>query len=84
MKRRTLTNVPDPQGRLDVLLYQFVARAADRLERERGIVGLREHLLPVVEEVILAHVPQRSLIPRELAAVLKVCEANRIKARGYV
>lgn len=80
-RKRRLQNVADPQGRLDVLLYQLAVRTAERLEREQGIVGLQEHVLPLIEDAILAHVPQQSLIPREIAAMLRVCEMN--KAKGY-
>lgn len=82
-RRRRLQNA-DPQGRLDVLLYQIASRAAERLEREQGIVGLQEHLLPLVEDVIMAHVPDQCFIPRQVAAILRVCELNRAKARGNV
>lgn len=82
-QRRRLQNVANPQGRLDVLLYQLAVRAAERLEREQGIVGLQEHVLPIVEDVIMANVSQHSLIPREIGALLRVCELNRAKAKGY-
>lgn len=77
MSTRRLGRVQNPQGRLDVLLYQLVSRTMERLERERNVVGIREHLLPIVEELIQANVPARNLIPREIAAVLRVCELNR-------
>lgn len=81
MKRRVgLANVPNPQGRVDVMLYQLISRAVERLEREQGLVGVREHMLPIVEEAILKNVPGRNLIPQEIAAVLKVCELNRRQA----
>jgi hypothetical protein len=75
--QRRLANVPDPQGRLDVALFRMVDLAMERIEREQGLAGLREHLLPIVEQAILQHVPGRNLIPREIAAVLRVCELNR-------
>ena len=79
MKRRhiALASVGDPTGRLDVLLYQIVSRVVDQVERDHGLAGIREHILPIVEEAIVAHVPGRNLIPQEIAAVLKVCEMNR-------
>lgn len=83
-RRRRLQSVADPQGRLDVLLYQLAVQAADRLEQEQGIVGLREHALPILEDFILANVPNHCLIPREIGALLRVCELNCAKARGYV
>ena len=77
--RRRLANVANREGRLDVLLYQIVSHAAERLEREQGLTGIREHLLPIVEDVILAHVPAGNLIPREITALIKVCELNRAR-----
>jgi hypothetical protein len=87
MERRTknrseLANVPDPQGRIDVMLYQLAARVMQRLEVEQGLVGLREHVLPIVEDAILAHVPQQNLIPREIAGLIRVCELNRKRTLG--
>lgn len=77
MSTRRLGKVTNPQGRLDVLLYQLVSRTMERIERERNVVGICEHVLPIVEELICANVPARNLIPRELAAVMRVCELNR-------
>jgi hypothetical protein len=74
--RRRLSNVPDRQGRLDVLLYEVMNRAAERLERERGLVGIREHVLPIIEKAILQNVPGCNLIPRELQELIKVVELN--------
>ena len=77
MSGRRLGNVRNPQGRIDVLLYQLVSRGMERIEREQGLVGIREHVLPIVEDAILQNVPAQNLIPREVAALLKVCELNR-------
>ena len=75
--RKRLSDVAQRQGRVDVLLYQVVNRVAERLERERGLVGLREHVLPIVEEVISENVSPRNAIPRELQGLLKFWELNR-------
>jgi hypothetical protein len=75
--KHSLAKVTDPQGRIDVLLYQFAGRMMERLERDRGLVGIREHLLPLVEEVIVGSISRRNVIPREVRAFLKVCELNR-------
>jgi len=64
-----------------VLLYQIVGRVIDRVEREQGLAGLREHILPLVEDAIVARVPGHNLIPRAIAAVLRVCELNRGRIR---
>lgn len=75
--KRSLNKVSDPQGRLDVLLYQLAGRAMERLERERGWIGIRENFLPLIEETILANVPRERVIPRELRAFLRTYEQNR-------
>jgi hypothetical protein len=76
-KRVRLAEVANPEGRVDVLLYQIVSRVVDRIEQDKGLVGLREYVLPIVEDAIVQSLPARNLIPREIAAVLKVCELNR-------
>lgn len=78
MKRRVgrLANA-NPQGRLDVLLYQLANRGLERIERDQGLSGLREHLLPIVHDAILANVPGTNLIPREIAALLRVVQINQ-------
>ena len=74
--KRSLAQV-DPEGRVDVLLYQFVGRLMDKLERERGVTGFRDHLLPIVEQAIVSNLPGYKVIPPEISAVLKVYQANR-------
>lgn len=81
-RRKRLDNVADRTGRVDVALYRLAAVAAERLEQEQGIVGLREHILPLVEDLILRHVPAENLMPRELTAVIKLCELNRDRERN--
>lgn len=76
-KQQSLAQVPNPEGRLDVLLYQFVGRLMDKLERDRGVTGFREHLLPIVEQAIQANLPRHNVIPPEIGAVLKVVQANQ-------
>jgi len=80
-RRKRLDNVADPTGRVDVALYRMACIAADRIEAEQGIVGLREHVLPLVEDLILKNVPAQNLLPRELTALIKVCELNRTRAQ---
>lgn len=77
MSSRRLGRVQNPAGRVDVLLYRLAGRLMTRVEQEQGVVGLAEHILPIVERAIVAHVPARNLIPREIEAVLKLCELNR-------
>ena len=79
MKR--LANVAHRQGRLDVLFYQLAERYMETVERERGLVGLREHLLPMVETAIVRSVPGENVIPAELRRVLKVLDKN-LRNRG--
>jgi hypothetical protein len=67
----------DPQGRLDVFMYRFAERLIDHLEQERGVLGLRENLLPIVEDAILAQVPGGCVLPKEIAALLRISELNR-------
>lgn len=76
-RKHDLSEVLNPEGRVDVLLYQFVGRLMDRAERDSGVTGFREHFLPIVEQVIVANLPARNLIPPELQAALKVYQANR-------
>jgi hypothetical protein len=77
MKRRTqLAKVPDPQGRLDVLLYRLADRWMERVEEDRGLVGLREHILPMVEEAI-AESGLPAQVPQELVSLFKVWRMNQ-------
>lgn len=79
MKR--LANVAHRAGRLDVLLYQLAERYMAELESQRGLVGLREHLLPLVEAAIVRSVPGQNVIPNELRSVLMVLDKN-LRNRG--
>ena len=74
--KRPLSSVANRQGRLDVLLYQCAELWMERLEIERGLVGLRQHLLPMIEEAIVRGVPAGNLIPQELRSMVAVCEQN--------
>lgn len=74
---KPLSQVADPEGRLDVMLYQLAGRFLEGMERERGLLGLREHLLPLVEQAIVRSVPVRNVIPREVRAIAKVYAMNR-------
>lgn len=74
--KRSLSQAKDPQGRLDVLLYQLAGRVMERVERDRGLVGIRENLLPIVEQAIVQIVPRENMIPREIRALVKVCQQN--------
>ena len=75
-KLTPLAKVANRQGRLDVLCYQLAERWMERLEAERGLIGLREHLLPLVEAAILAKVPAENMIPPELRTLIILCEQN--------
>jgi hypothetical protein len=81
-KVKSLANVQDPAGRVDVALYRMACAAADRLEKEQGILGLREHVLPLLEQAIAKHIPAKNFLPKEmevLQAFMKICELNREK-----
>lgn len=80
-KRTSLAKVANCQGRVDVLFYQLAERWMERLEGERGLVGLREQLLPLVEAAIVARVPAGNMIPQELRALMILCEQN-LRRRG--
>lgn len=74
--RRSLAKVRNRQGRVDVLFYQLAERWMERLEVERGLAGLREQLLPLVEAVIVSRVPAGNVIPLELRSLMTLCEEN--------
>lgn len=71
MKPR-LKNVRNQQGRADVLVYRLAERWMAQLEAEQGITGLRENLLPLIEEIIEDRVPANNVIPRELRALMNI------------
>ena len=76
-RRTSLADVEDRTGRVDIALYEVVGRLMDRLKNEQGVVGLREHVLPIVEEIIMRSVSAENMIPREIEALMKVCALNR-------
>lgn len=71
MKPR-LNNVRNPQGRADVLFYRLAERLMGQLEAQQGITGLREHVLPLIEELIADRMPAANVIPRELQALMNI------------
>jgi hypothetical protein len=77
MKRRIPLSKADPTGRVDVALYRLAGRLMERLEREQGVQGLREHILPLVEDLIRQNVPVENMLPQEIQALVKICELNR-------
>ena len=79
-RKRKLAEVADPMGRADVALYRAAEYAMRRLENEQGLLGLRENLLPVIENLIAQNIPAENLIPQEIQAVLKICQLNKGKA----
>lgn len=76
MKRRSLVNVRNRHGRVDVLLYRLAERWMEQIEAQRGLAGLRQHILPLVEAAIVARVPAGNMIPIELRSLLMLCEQN--------
>lgn len=77
MSTRRLGKVQNPVGRLDVMLYRLAHRTMERIEQEQGLAGLCENILPIVEQVIVRHVPGRNLIPDEISALMRVYELNQ-------
>lgn len=80
MKRKRTTRlaeVQDRTGRIDVALYRIADRTFERLEQEQGVLGLREHVLPIVEDLITQNIPAENMIPREIQALINICELNR-------
>ena len=78
--RRRLNNARNTHGRVDVLLYRLAERWIEQQE-QRGLVGLRECLLPWVEAVIVAKVPAGNMIPPELRGLMVLCDEN-FRRRG--
>ena len=61
-----LATVANPAGRVDVALYRIAERFMHNLERDRGLAGVCENLLPIVEDAIIGAVPQGNIIPPEI------------------
>ena len=78
---KKLAAVKNRQGRVDVLLYQMAERYMARVETDQGLVGLREHLWPMVEKAIRRNVPGRNVITPELRGIMAVLNEN-LKRRG--
>jgi hypothetical protein len=76
MKQQSLSRVTDREGRLDVLLYEAAGRLMERIERQQGLTGIRQHLLPIIEQAILESVPGRNVIPVELRPLLRIYALN--------
>jgi hypothetical protein len=76
-RKRSLGQVEDPRGRVDVALYRLAESGLARLEQEQNLVGLRENVLPILEDWISRNLPAENLIPREIQAVLKICQLNQ-------
>lgn len=79
-KPMQLARVADPTGRVDVAAYRAVEALLARMERERGLAGLRENLLPLIEPVIVGALPNRNVlrnITPELQAIWAVFQQNR-------
>jgi hypothetical protein len=73
--KHPLTNVPNPAGRLDVAAYRIAERIMEQLEERRGVRGLREHLLPLVESAIQDSLPSIP-ISKEMLAICRVLRLN--------
>ena len=79
-KPMQLARVADPTGRIDVATYRAIERLMGRLEEERGLVGLREKLMPLIESAIVGALPGRNLLAEvtpELQALWSIFEQNR-------
>jgi hypothetical protein len=74
---KTLMKQPsDPRGRLDVLFYQLAQRLMEGIERERGITGLQENLLPIVERIAKDKFPSKRIITPEFSALFRLYQQN--------
>ena len=73
--RQRLNNPRNTHGRIDVLLYRLAERWMEQQE-QRGLPGLRQHLLPLVEAAIVAKVPAGNMIPPELRSLMLLCDEN--------
>jgi hypothetical protein len=79
MRTRRLAKVRNRQGRIDVLLYRLASRALFKLEQKHGVMGLEENLMPMVEDLIMAHIPNRNMLPREVESLLHIIRMNQGK-----
>ena len=75
INRIPLREVRNATGRIDVALYRIAQRVMENAERDRGVRGLQENLLPIVEQAIHCYFPKKA-IPPELLQILAVWEAN--------
>jgi hypothetical protein len=71
-----LARVANPKGRIDVALYRIAEKLMGRFEEECRLVGVRENLLPLLEQVIIEYTPQRNILPTELEAIYRVIQQN--------
>ena len=78
-KKRSLGDVQDSRGRVDVALYRMAQHTLRRLENEQGLVGLQENILPILESLIAQNVPAENLIPAEIQALMRIIAANQGK-----
>lgn len=51
----------DTRGRVDVLFTQLVEYILTEVERERGIKGLNEKLMPLINSAVLPKLPKCNL-----------------------
>jgi hypothetical protein len=67
---------PNPQGRVDILFMGLCGRLCEQIERDRGIVGLRENILPLIERTVVPRLPQYNVFPKDLQPLLRVYLQN--------
>ena len=78
MRARRLATA-NPQGRIDVLAYRLAERCMEQMEAERGLAGLRQAMLPLVETVIAERFPAE--MPQEFQGLLAAF-GEHLRRRG--
>lgn len=62
MKYKSLAEVEDATGRVDVLLYKIAERLATHAEVKYGLEGLTQELMPTIEDQILEYVGSEKIL----------------------
>lgn len=61
--------IPNPEGRVDILISRIAERVIRNLEKSTGLHGLNTNLSGLIQESIKENFPKR--MPRELMGILK-------------
>jgi hypothetical protein len=68
-----------PQGRIDVFLYRMAERGLEQFEREHGLIGYRDRILPIVEQLLLQYMPAHNVLPREFVNLLELAQLHQVR-----